>query len=65
MKTKTFDAVKLMRELRDQLSQEMDGMTPAQRVRCIRDKAGSTALGKTIAQHESKAGQNPAGRTGQ
>lgn len=57
MKTKTFDAVKLMRELRDKLSQEMDKMTPAERLRYIRDRAASTALGRTIAQDESKAGQ--------
>lgn len=57
MTTKTFDAVKLMRELRDKLSQEMESMTPEQRVRYIRGKATSTALGRTIAQDKSKAAQ--------
>ena len=57
MKTKTFDAVKLMRELRDRLCQEMDGMTPTERLRYIRDRAASTALGRTIAQDESMSGQ--------
>ena len=57
MTAKTFDAVKLMRELRDKLSQEMEWMTPEERVRYIRDKAASTALGRTIAQDKSKATQ--------
>ena len=57
MTTKTFDAVKLMRELRDKLSQEMERMTPAERVRYIRDKAASTALGKSIAQGRKSAAQ--------
>lgn len=57
MTTKTFDAVKLMRELRNKLSQEMESMTPEQRVRYIRGKAASTALGRTIAQDKSKAAQ--------
>lgn len=57
MKTKTFDAVKLMRELRDKLSREMDRMTSAERLRYIRDKAASTALGRTIAEDESEARQ--------
>ena len=38
MTTKTFDSAKLMRELRDKLSQEMEGMTTEERVRYIRDK---------------------------
>ncbi len=54
MTAKTFDAVKMMRQLRDELSREMEGMTPQERVRFIRDKAASTALGRTIAQQESK-----------
>ena len=57
MTTKTFDAVKLMRELRDKLSQEMERMTPEERVRHIRDRAASTALGRTIAEHEGDAAQ--------
>lgn len=57
MKTKTFDAVKLMRELRDKLSQEMERMTHEERLRYIRDKAAAIALGKTIAEEESNAAQ--------
>ena len=57
MTTKTFDAVKLMRELRDKLSREMEGMTPEERMRYIRDKAASTSLGRTIAQGNRKAAQ--------
>lgn len=44
MRTKKFDSVRLMRELRDRLSQEMESMTPAERTRYIRDKAASTGL---------------------
>jgi hypothetical protein len=45
MTTKTFDSVKLMRELRDKLSQEMEHMTAEERLRYIRGKAASTGLG--------------------
>ena len=55
MTTKTFDAVKLMRELRDKLSQEMERMTREERVRYIRDRAASTALGQRMAKHEGNA----------
>jgi hypothetical protein len=57
MNTKTFDAVKLMRELRDRLSQEMEQMTPEERVRYIRDKAASTDLGKKIDEDEGDTAQ--------
>ena len=57
MTMKTFDAVKLMRGLRDKLSQEMEGMTPEERVGYIQDKAASTALGRTLAPDERKAAQ--------
>lgn len=57
MKTKTFDSVKLMRELRDKLSQEMEQMTPEERVRYIRRRAASTALGRSIAEGQEEAGQ--------
>lgn len=50
MRTKTFDAVKLMRELRDRLSQEMEPMTPEERVRYIWEKAASTGLAKKFAE---------------
>ncbi|MBI4879746.1 MAG: hypothetical protein HY812_08825 [Planctomycetes bacterium] len=45
MTTKTFDSVKLMRELRDQLGREMEHMTPDERLRYIREKAAATVLG--------------------
>jgi hypothetical protein len=69
MTTKTFDSVKLMRELRDKLSQEMEHMTPEERVRYIRGRAASTSLGRKIAEDERDAAQQtdaadrpPAGR---
>ena len=55
MTTKIFDAVKLMRDLRAKLSREMEGMSPQERMRCIREKAASTPLGKAIAQGETMA----------
>lgn len=57
MTTKAFDAVRLMRELRDKLSQEMEGMTPKERVRYIRDKAATTTLGRALPRDESNAAQ--------
>lgn len=57
MKTKTFDAVRLMRELRDRLSQEMESMTPEERTRYIRDKAASTGLEAQKAEHDAGAAQ--------
>ena len=50
MKTKTFDSVKLMRELRDEISREMEHMTPGERIQFIRDRAASTALGRDLAE---------------
>jgi len=58
MKTKTFDAVKLMRELRDRLSQEMERMTPEERVQYISNKAASTELAKKLAQDDKDAAQH-------
>lgn len=49
MKTKTFDSVRLMRELRDKLSLEMEHMEPEERMRHIRDKAASTEFGREVA----------------
>ena len=54
MTAKAFDAVELMRRLRDDLSREMESMTPGERLGFIRDKAASTALGKKLAQEEDK-----------
>ncbi|MBI2207840.1 MAG: hypothetical protein HYU41_28745 [Candidatus Rokubacteria bacterium] len=60
MTTKTFDSVKLMRELRDKLSQEMEHMTAPERLRYIRGKAASTALGRKMAEDERDAAQQQA-----
>ena len=69
MTTKTFDAVRLMRELRDKLSQEMEHMAPEERMRYIRDKAASTDLWRKVAENAVAAAQQadaadrpPAGR---
>jgi len=58
MKAKTFDAVKLMRELRDSLSREMERMTPEERVRYISEKAASTDLAQKLADDEEDAAQD-------
>jgi hypothetical protein len=36
---KSFDCVRLMRELRDEINREVEGMTPEQRVDYIRNRA--------------------------
>lgn len=48
MTAKTFDSVKLMRELRTKISMEMEPMTPKERIRYIQDKAASTAIGRAL-----------------
>jgi len=58
MTTKTFDAVKLMRELRDKLSQEMEQMTPEERIRYIQERAASTGLAKKLAKEERDGAQH-------
>ncbi|MBI4880879.1 MAG: hypothetical protein HY812_14670 [Planctomycetes bacterium] len=55
MRTKTFDAVKLMRDLRDRLSEEMGHMTPDERVRFISQRAASTELGRKLAEGDRDA----------
>lgn len=57
MTTKTFDSVKLMRELRDKLSQEMEHMTTEERLRYIRGKAASTGLSGKMAEDKRDAAQ--------
>lgn len=49
MTTKTFDAVKLMRELRQQLGEELDRVDPSERLQYVRDKAATTDLGRKLA----------------
>ncbi|MFQ5504957.1 MAG: hypothetical protein ACE5F1_09210 [Planctomycetota bacterium] len=62
MATKTLDSVKLMPELRDKLSKEMEQMTPEERLRFIRGRAASTALGKAIARDEDEGTPDPGAR---
>lgn len=50
MTTKMFDAVKLMRELRDRLSLEMEGMTAEERMQYVRERAVSSGLRVDLAQ---------------
>jgi GAF domain-containing protein len=59
---KTFDAVKLMRDLRDQLSRDMERMTPEERVRYIRERAESTDLARRLAEAEGDAVRRKDGR---
>ncbi|MBN2491382.1 MAG: hypothetical protein JXQ29_11095 [Planctomycetes bacterium] len=61
MTTKAFDAVKLMRELRDRLSQEMEHMTPEERVRYISAEAASTGLAKKFTEDDEDAAQQADG----
>lgn len=49
-----IDAVKMMRELRDKLSREMEKMTPQEREQYIREKVAATTLGRVIAQDKAK-----------
>jgi hypothetical protein len=39
-KDKIFDAVKMMREIRDQMSEEIKGMTPKEQIEYIEKKSG-------------------------
>jgi len=55
MTTKTFDAVRMMRDLRDHLSQAMEHMAPEERVRYIRDKAASTHWERKVAVNTRKS----------
>jgi pheromone shutdown protein TraB len=48
MTTKSIDAVKLMREIRDTLSREMAHMTSEERIRYIRKLATASDLGKSL-----------------
>jgi hypothetical protein len=57
MRTKTFDAVKLMRELRHKLSQEMERMTSEERVRYISERAASTGLSRNRVEDDKDAAQ--------
>ena len=60
-KTKVFDAVKSMRRIRDRLSREIEGMTPAQEIEFFRRKAAERETG---AERETRpAGQRPARST--
>jgi hypothetical protein len=41
-KARNYDAVAIMRTIRDRMSTEMKGMTPRQRIEYIRRKSGVT-----------------------
>lgn len=56
MTTKTIDAVKLMRELRDELSRKMAQMASEERVEYIRKVASASELGKLLAQRKIESG---------
>ncbi|MGQ9630274.1 MAG: hypothetical protein ACUVXI_08165 [bacterium] len=43
---KTFDAVKIMRSIRDRMSEEMKGMTPEEQIEYIERKSGLRREGK-------------------
>ena len=61
MTTKIFDSVKLMRDLRDKFSQDMEYMTAEERRRYIRAKAVATGLGQEMIGAERDAAQPQAG----
>lgn len=50
MTTKIFDAVKMMRELRDRLSDNLAEMDPADRQHYVREKAASYDIGRRCIQ---------------
>jgi len=47
-KDKAFDAVKIMRDIRDRMSEEMKGMTPRQQIEYIERKSGIKENGKKL-----------------
>lgn len=55
MKTKTFDSVKSMRELRARIGRDMESMSSGERIRYIRGKAASIALGRRLAREGGDA----------
>ncbi len=57
MTTTAFDSVRLMREFRAKLSQEMEPMTARERLRYIQKKAASIDPGRTIAAQDAEATQ--------
>jgi hypothetical protein len=59
MTTKAFDAVALMRELRDRLSQAMERMTPEERLNYVHGKATSTELGRKLAAAKRSSSARP------
>jgi hypothetical protein len=46
--TKSIDAVKLMRDIRDALGREMANMTAEERIRYVRELAENSDLGKSL-----------------
>ena len=60
MTTKIFDSVKLMRKLRDKLSQEMEHMTAEERLRYSGPKLRRAAWKRKMAEDERDAAQQQA-----
>ena len=54
---KTFDSVAMMRELRDRLSEEMAGISRAERIRHVRDIAAATPLGARLMKLAGETGE--------
>lgn len=53
MTTETVEAVKLMRQLRDALGEELLALPPEERLAFIRDRALTTELGRRLAADRS------------
>lgn len=55
-KDNIFDAVKMMRDIRDRMSEEMKGMTPKQQIEYIERKSGFRREGKKRTATASNSG---------
>jgi len=59
METKTFDAVAMMRELRDRLSNMMADVSPDERIRYIHETVGSTPIGVRLSKMSENSPDTP------
>ena len=57
MTTKTIDAVKLMRELRDELGRKMADMSSRERIEYVRKLASTSELGKSLEKQRGESNQ--------
>jgi hypothetical protein len=55
-KIKEFDSVRLMRRLRDKMSEDMAQMSPQERILYIQRKAAASPL-STLFNHKARAGE--------